>query len=265
MSIKGLSLVIATAAALAGASQAVPATGPSSPETDGNPGCDKSSPLYPHAETLEARPLGPLRAVLRGGAWTCVGRNERGELLKGDWARESAALAYYYEWGPTRRYGERSRVLRTVLDRETGIRSALQGLIVETLLPGRTYHYRVVVRSDLYAGRGWRRGEDVAWTQPNRSVTDRRCVNPVVLGARPQRVATGGRLVLTGRGLGSSGILTIGGRRAVVERWTPSRIVARLPRGVNGRARIVALCGQEPVSSLRTPDATALRVVAIRG
>ena len=86
-----------------------------------------------------------------------------------------------------------------------------------------------------------------------------------VLRASPQRVAAGERLVVAGRGLGSSGVMTIGGRRATVERWTPTRIVARLPRGVNGRARVVALCGQEPVSSLRTPDATALRVVAIRG
>jgi hypothetical protein len=264
MPIKGL-LLVCTLGALAGAAQAVSATVPSSPETDGNPGCDKSSPLYPSPEAFGARTLGPLRAKLRGGAWTCVGRDENGELIRRDWIRESTALSYYYEWGATSGYGSRSQELGTVRDAETGIRSAFQAVIVESLRPGRTYHYRVVVRSDLYPGRGWRRSEDATFTQPNRSTSDRRCTNPRVLRVG-QAVASsrgGGTLVtIAGRGLGTSGILTVGGRRVEVERWSPSRVVVRVATRVSGK--VVAICGSERVSSLRTPDAQAVRLVAGR-
>jgi hypothetical protein len=260
MSIKSFVLVL-TAAALAGASQASPATGPESPETDGSPGCDKSSPLYPHAETFAATAVRPTRATLRAGAWTCVGRDENGELIRADWARESRALSYYYEWGPTRRYGSRSQVLQTVRDEATGIRSALQALIVDGLRPGLTYHYRVVVRSELYPRRGWSRGADMTLTTPNKSVRDRLCSNPVIRRARPLNVAAGELLRLTGTGLGRSGILTIGGRRAVVVAWSPRAITARLPDRVSGRSRVVAICG-ESVSTLRTPDAPQVRVIA---
>jgi hypothetical protein len=236
------------------------ADSPPPPGAEGDNGsCNKDDPAYPYAETFRARVARPDRAVLHGGVWTCVGRNESSRLILSDWARESAALVYYYEWGRTRAYGTRSQMLRTVRDAESGIRSATAALIVNDLSPGYTYHFRIVARSDLYPDRGWRRGDDRTFRTPNRSLTDRSCRDPVVRTVAQQRAPAGRLLRLSGTGLGRTGSVSIGGKQASVRRWSPKRVMVSAPPGTGPRARIVVTCG-EGVSSARTPDAPAVRV-----